>query len=140
MQMSWTPRQLAVYRRAKAKARRLQPLPAHASHLQSSRARQCDICIAAYRAALAAYRRVSTAVWRSPSTAPLLCIHTQVLAVAIQFDPSFSMGSRSQFPWQGMFESSNSVPAMMTQDYSPILPPVSESSVSPQSLPKMLPP
>ncbi|KAK1241560.1 hypothetical protein MKX08_001534 [Trichoderma sp. CBMAI-0020] len=61
-------------------------------------------------------------------------------AVAIQFDPSFSMGSRSQFPWQGMFESSNSVPAMMTQEYSPILPPVSESSVSPQSLPRMLPP
>lgn len=29
---------------------------------------------------------------------------------------------------------------MMTQEYSPILPPVSESSVSPQSLPKMLPP
>ncbi|KAM0486840.1 hypothetical protein ACHAPX_000103 [Trichoderma viride] len=61
-------------------------------------------------------------------------------AVAIQFDPSFSMGSRSSFPWQGMFESSNSIPAMMTQEYSPILPPVSESSVSPQSLPKMLPP
>jgi hypothetical protein len=71
------------------------------------------------------------------------------------------MGSRSPFPWQGkqttvlrqtgentltnplsftgMFESSNTVPAMMTQEFSPILPPVSESSVSPQSVPKMLP-
>ncbi|KAH6608733.1 hypothetical protein Trco_002079, partial [Trichoderma cornu-damae] len=60
-------------------------------------------------------------------------------AVAIQFDPTFSMGSRPPFSWPGMFESGNTASTMMTQEFSSILPPVSESSISPQSLPKTLP-
>ncbi|KAL7789453.1 hypothetical protein V8C37DRAFT_404019 [Trichoderma ceciliae] len=60
-------------------------------------------------------------------------------AVAIQFDPTFSMGSRPPFSWPGMFESGNSASTMMAQDFSSILHPVSESSVSPQSVPKTLP-
>ncbi|RFU71867.1 transcription factor c2h2 [Trichoderma arundinaceum] len=61
-------------------------------------------------------------------------------AVAIQFDPTFSMGSRPPFSWPGMFESGNTASTMMTQEFSSILHPVSESSVSPQSVPKTLPP
>ncbi|KAL7960869.1 hypothetical protein V8C34DRAFT_274987 [Trichoderma compactum] len=60
-------------------------------------------------------------------------------AVAIQFDPTFGMGSRPTFPWPGMFESNNTTSTMIAQDFSSILHPVSESSVSPQSVPKTLP-
>ncbi|KAL7935250.1 hypothetical protein V8C35DRAFT_298938 [Trichoderma chlorosporum] len=60
-------------------------------------------------------------------------------AVAIQFDPTFSVGSRPTFPWPGMFESNNTASTMIAQDFSSILHPVSESSVSPQSVPKTLP-
>lgn len=81
-------------------------------------------------------------------------------AVAIQFDPTFSVGSRPTFAWPGkstlsawpnhraytnspfllgMFESNNTTSTMIAQDFSSILHPVSESSVSPQSVPKTLP-
>ncbi|UKZ79523.1 hypothetical protein TrVFT333_007278 [Trichoderma virens FT-333] len=60
-------------------------------------------------------------------------------AVAIQFDPTFSVGSRPTFSWPGMFESNNTTSTMMAQDFSSILHPVSESCVSPQSVPKTLP-
>ncbi|UKZ53730.1 hypothetical protein TrVGV298_007527 [Trichoderma virens] len=60
-------------------------------------------------------------------------------AVAIQFDPTFSVGSRPAFSWPGMFESNNTTSTMMAQDFSSILHPVSESCVSPPSVPKTLP-